>query len=355
MALTVPPSLPPSAPIGYYYGVDRFQLAACAEDLARRLAGPDGEPLVRWAPDKPSDSTLDNITEHVATGSMFGGGTLSVLDPVPHLRSKDGRAALLSLIGLVAPGNGLAFVDPVDGLPTERKPLDAGRTALRDAIVAGGGEFRLVPALTQGSLTRFIETQAQATGVRLGRGAAQVLAERIGGFIRDGDVERDRLGQMAAAELAKAGLYRLDAEVSPDDIRALVPEVIPSSLWGLTDAVGMRRPDAIDQLERALAVTPEPILVVLLHRRIRELLELADRTASGATLQSAARAMKLHEFRARTLDTQARRWTPAALESALGGLLELDATIKGSGAGGSGERARQLGFTLWLSEFVIRA
>ncbi len=63
---------------------------------------------------------------------------------------------------------------------------------------------RIVPALTQGGLTRFIEAQAQASGVRLGRGAAQVLAERLGGFIREGDVDRDRLGQMAASEVARA-------------------------------------------------------------------------------------------------------------------------------------------------------
>jgi DNA polymerase III delta subunit len=130
--------------------------------------------------------------------------------------------------------------------------------------------------------------------------------------------------------------------------------VIPSSVFALTDAVGSRRADAAGHLERALDVTPEPVLIVLLHRRIRELLELSARIAEGASLQVAARAMKLHEFRARTLETQARHWTPVELEAALGGLLELDATVKGSGAGGSGERARQLGFTLWLSEFVVR-
>jgi DNA polymerase III delta subunit len=344
----------PGAPIGYYHGIDLFLLGAAADELGRRLTEPGGEPLERWQP-KAGEATIDTITQRVATGAMFGGGTLVVLEPVPYLRSKESRTGLLATIEVVAPGNALAFVDPVDSLPTERRPLDAGRSALRAAVASAGGEFRIVPALTQGGLTRFIEAQAQASGVRLGRGAAQVLAERLGGFIREGDVDRDRLGQMAASEVARAGLYRLDAEVSPDDIRAIVPEVIPSSLWGLTDAVGMRRADAMDQLERALAVTPEPVLVVILHRRIRELLELADRTAAGATLQSAARAMKLHEFRARTLDTQARRWTPAELELALAGLLELDATIKGSGDGGSGERARQLGFTLWLSEFVIRA
>jgi DNA polymerase III delta subunit len=345
----------PSAPIGYYHGIDRFLLTAAADELGRRLAGPGGEPLERWQPRNPSEASLDLITERVATGSMFGGGTLAVLDPVPHLRSKDGRAGLLAVIDVVAPGNALAFVDRVSNLPTERKPLDGGRSALRAAVVAAGGEYRQVPALTQGGLIRFIDERARASGIRLGRGTAQVLAERLGGFVREGDVEHDRLGEMAVAELDKAALYRLDAEISPDDIRALVPEVIPSSLWALTDAVGMRRSDAIDQLERALAATPEPVLVVMLHRRVRELLELADRLAQGATLQAAARTMKLHEFRARTLEAQARRWQPAELEAALGGLLELDATIKGSGAGGSGEHARQLGFTLWLSEFVVHA
>ena len=344
----------PTAPIAYYLGVDRFLLAAAADDLGRRFVGPGGEPLERWQPKNPADATIDAITERVATGAMFGGGTLAVLDPVQHLRSKDGRTGLLALIEVVAPGNALAFVEPVKSLPTERKPLDAGRSALRAAVVAAGGEYRQVPALTQGSLTRFIDERAKERRIRLGRGAAEVLAQRLGGFVKEGDVEHDRLGEMAAAELAKAALYRLDAEIGPDDIRALVPEVIPSSLWALSDAVGMRRADAIDHLERALAATPEPVLVVMLHRRIRELLELADRLARGATLQAAARSMKLHEFRARTLETQARRWAVADLEAALGGLLELDATIKGSGAGGSGERARQLAFTLWLSEFVIR-
>jgi DNA polymerase III delta subunit len=344
----------PAAPIGYYHGVDRFLLDAAADDLASRLTGPGGEPLARWQP-SAAEATIDAITEHVATGSMFGGGTLAILDPATYLRSKDGRAALLAVIGLVAPGNALAFVDPVKDLPTDRRPLDANRSALRDAVVAAGGEYRQIPALTQGNLTRFIDDQAKATGVRLGNGAARALAERLGGFVREGDVEHDRLGQMAAAELAKSGLYRLDEEVSADDIRALVPEVIPSSIWALTDAIGMRRADALTHLDRALATTPEPVLVVLLHRRIREILELGDRLAQGASLQTAARAMKLHEFRARTLETQARRWTPAELESALAGLLELDATVKGSGTGGSGETARQLGFTLWLREFVVRA
>ena len=344
----------PAAPLGYYLGIDRFLLDAAALGLANRVAGPVGEPLGRWRVDG-SATSADAISERVATGSMFGGGTLAVvLEPGPLIRSKEGREALFRILGLVAPGNALAFIDPLKNLPSERKPLDAGKSALREAVIAAGGEFRQVPALTQGNLTRFIQDRASATGLRLASGSAQELARRIGGFVRESDVDLSGLGQLASAEVDKAAIYRLDGELSPDDVRALVPEVIPSSVFALTDAVGMRSAGAAGHLERALDVTPEPVLIVLLHRRIRELLELSDRIAEGASLQVAARAMKLHEFRARMLETQARHWTAAELEAALGGLLELDATIKGSGAGGSGERARQLGFTLWLSEFVVR-
>ncbi len=348
------PGTTPTAPLGYYLGVDRYLLDGAALGLGSRVAGPDGEPLSHRRV-KGTETSVSAIAEQIGTGSLFGGGTLVVVvDPGPLLRSKAGREALFGIVGLVAPGNALAFIDVVEKLPTDRKPLDAGRAALRDAILAVGGEYRQISALTQGSLTRFIEDRARATGVRLGQGSAQELARRIGGFVNDADVDHGSLGQLAAAELAKAALYRLDGEVSPDDVRALVPEVIKSSMFSLGDAVGNRLPTAAEQLERALDATAEPVLVAMLHRRIRDLLELADRMAEGATLQAAARVMKLHEFRARTLETQARRWAPSELEAALDGLLELDARVKGIGAGGSGERTRQLGFMLWLNDFVIR-
>lgn len=344
----------PPASLGYYYGIDDYQLEAAALALGERVAGPGGQPLGRWRV-KGAMTTVEAIGERIATGSMFGGGTLAiVLEPAPLLRAKATRDALFGIVSLVAPGNALAFVDPLDAMPTDRRPLDAGRSGLRDAVAAAGGEVRAIPALTQGGLTRFIHDRATVIGLRLGKGAAEELARRIGGFVGQGDADLGGLGQLAAGELDKAALYRLDGELSAEDVRAIVPEMVPSSLWALSDAVGMRRPDAAAHLERALAVTAEPVIVVLLHRRIRELLELADRIAQGASLVIAARAMKLHEFRARTLETQARRWSPAELEAALVGLLELDATVKGSGAGGSGEHARQLGFTLWLTEFVVR-
>jgi DNA polymerase III delta subunit len=343
----------PTAPVGYYFGIDTFQLGAAAQALGERVAGPGGVPLEIWTVEGKGTSAAA-ISERVATGSMFGGGTLAVvLEPAPLLRAKANRDALFGIFGLVAPGNALTFVDPLEDMPTDRRPLDAGRSALREAVVAAGGEARLITALTQGNLTRFIQDRAAAISLRLGKGAAEELTKRIGGNSRDRDADLSGLGQRAASELDKAALYKLDKELTADDVRALVPEVVPASVFALIDTVGMRQAAALDHLERALATEPEPVILVRLHRRIRELLEFGDRRAQGATVQATARAMKVHEFVAGNLEAQARKWTGPELRAALGGLLELDATIKGSGAGGSGEPARQLGFTLWLREFVV--
>ena len=171
----------------------------------------------------------------------------------------------------------------------------------------------------------------------LGQGAARELATRVGGFVREGDVDRRNQGRLAVMELDKLGLLHAVAEagagkvdgaagvVTVEDVRALVPEAIPGTIWGFVDAVGMRqRKRALDLLEPLLEATPEPVLLAVLHRRIRELIEVADRLATGETPGSLVRSMKLQPFRAETLARQARAWTVPELAEALEGLLELD-------------------------------
>jgi len=99
-------------------------------------------------------------------------------------------------------------------------------------------------------------------------------------------------------------------------------------------------------------VTPEPVLLVQLHRRIRELIEVADLIATGTPLRELPRRLKLHPFRAEQLGKQASGWTVDELVGALDGLLELDATVKGAGRGPGNERTRRLAFTLWLATRV---
>jgi hypothetical protein len=62
--------------------------------------------------------------------------------------------------------------------------------------------------------------------------------------------------------------------------------------------------------------------------------------------------LKLKEYPARKLWEQAHGWRPDELDTALEGLLDLDATLKGEAAADG--RRRRLAFLLWIAEHVAR-
>lgn len=180
------------------------------------------------------------------------------------------------------------------------------------------------------------------------------LADRLGARVTDGDVDRRFLSRVASGELDKLALrHALDGgPVTIDDVRGLVAESTPGSVWALTDAIGDRRgPAALVALDRLIETTPEPVLLAVLHRRVVELLELGDRMSDGTTLPLAARAMGItSEFRAKTLAGQARRWTTDELTAALAGLVDLDAMVKGVAGSEADAAQRRLAFTMWVRE-----
>jgi DNA polymerase III delta subunit len=336
--------------LGYYWGDDEYGLEAAAIALGRRTAGSGAEPPVAWRTTGAGTRAAE-IAERVATGTLFGGGTLAVVeDPGPLVRTKADRESLLAAMASVAPGNALAFLEPVDGTARRPKSLED----LAATVAAAGGEVRQVAAPREGGMARWIEERAAERGMRLERGAADALARKIGAFVREGDVDRRRQGRLAVAELEKLAVYRLDASVRAEDVDALVVDAIPGSTWAFLDAVGSRRArEAEALLERLLDTTPEPVLVAVLHRRIRDLLLVGDHRERGETLSATARALKLKEFPARKLWEQGHAWREDELVGALEGLLELDTALKGDRA--TDARRRRLAFSLWLAEWVARA
>jgi len=335
--------------VGYYWGDDEYGLEAAAVALGRRAAGIGGDPPVTWRTTGGGTRAAE-IAERVATSTMFGGGTLVIVeDPGPLVRAKADREALLATVATLAPGNALAFVETIEGTARRATSLEDLAAAVGDA----GGEVRKVVAPRDAGMARWIEDRASERGMRLERGAAEALARKIGAFVREGDVDRRRQGRLAVAELEKLAVYRLDASVSAEDVDALVADAVPGSTWAFLDAVGTRKArEAADLLDRLLETTPEPVLVAVLHRRIRELLLVADHRERGATVQATARALKLKEYPARKLWEQGLGWRQDELVDALEGLLELDAALKGERA--SDVRRRRLAFSLWLAERVAR-
>lgn len=342
-----------TSPLGYFWGDDSYGLERAAIELGQRVARAEGsdERLERWRT-SGADATTETIMERVATATMFGGGTLAIVsDPMPLIRSKAGLEAVRLLLGAVAPGNALVFVDEFEQMPGKSKGLGVARTALIDAFRAAGGETGEKRAFVGASMGGWIARQAKESGIRLGQGAADELATRVGGRAIGGDIDRRNQGRLAVGELEKLALLHIDgAEITVDDVRALVSEANPSSVWEFLDALGERNPRAGILFDRLISTTPEPLVVAQLYTRIRQLLDVTDRRAAGENPAAIIKGARLSPYVAEKLARMSSRWTVPELRRALEGLFALDVLVKGADGGTSTEEARRLAFTLWLAD-----
>jgi DNA polymerase III delta subunit len=345
-----------TAPLAYYWGDDAYGLDAAVESFRNDVGRfPDGAPE-RWRPEAERTEPgrlLGELRERLATGAMFGGGSLAILRGAGVLvRSGEGRDLLLGAFELLAPGNGLAIVEETDS-----GVKDPPSKVLAEAVKAAGGDVRRFEAPRQDALAAWIDQRARERNIRLAGGVARELATRVGGYVREGDVERQQQGRIAVMELEKLALRHADDEpVTVADVQALVPEAVPGSMWAFVDAVGMRqRVRALELLERLIEDKPAPVLLAVLHRRLRELIEVQDRLQRGESPGSLVRSMRLVPFRAETLARQAKGWAGPELDAALEGLVELDAQVKGVGGRASTDARDRLAFDLWIADLVAPA
>jgi DNA polymerase III delta subunit len=341
--------------LAYFWGDDAYGLEAAVEAF-RTDSSRFPEPPERWRPEadgRDPGRLLGEIRERLATGSMWGGGSLAIVPSLgAALRSTAGKEEFAAILATVAPGNGLAIVEE-----TESGAKEPPSKVVAEAIRAAGGEIRQLQAPREGALAAWIEIRARERRIALASGAARELATRVGGFIREGDVERQHQGRIAVMELEKLALRHADERpLTADDVRELVSEAVPGSVWAFVDAVGMRqRARALELLERLIEDRPAPVLLAVLHRRIRELIEVQDRLERGETPGSLVRSMRLQPFRAETLARQAKAWSGPELDAALEGLVELDAQVKGVGGRRSSDARDRLAFDLWITDRVAPA
>ncbi len=368
---------PPALRLAYFFGHDSYAIERAARDLAGSISAAAGQPVETWrtsgeddAAGAPTDNgagtetaarrrarVLDEVEQRVATAPLFGAGMLVVVrQPGGLLREANARQRLVGLLPSVAPGNALCFVEL---LPSGGKVATHGAT-LREAVAGAGGLVKEFPALTRERMEAFVNSRAAELELKLAPGAARTLAERVGAYVRETDVDRRRQAELANAELEKLALYRPGGPITRDDVAALVAEAMPASAWALQDAVGARRGgEAAALADQLLATgTALPVLISQLHRRLRELIVIREHLDGGAKPADIVRALKLQPFRAQKLAEQARAWQPEQLEAALGGLLDVDLLSKGIAADGSprslsDDRSR-LALLAWLGERVSR-
>jgi DNA polymerase-3 subunit delta len=162
------------------------------------------------------------------------------------------------------------------------------------------------------ALAAFVRAEAKRSGLRLERGAAELLVEAVGSDLL-----------MLRHELEKAALFAGERPVTADDVRATASVVAEEPVWDLTDAIGEGRGgDALRVLRRMRSQgAPPPVLLGALATHFRKL----ARTRAGEPPPG-------HPFAVRKLESQARRYTPGRLVACLRAIHEVDEVLKGAGA-----------------------
>jgi DNA polymerase III delta subunit len=360
--------------IGYFWGEDAFEIERAVSAFAKLAGGAEG-PLEIWRSPTEDETAgdagdgggatatkrrarlLDEAAMRLGTAPMFGGGTLVVIrQPGAIVREKAAEQRLIDLVGQVPPGNALAFSD----ITASGGKTPAGSGSIANAVKLERGLVREYPALTRERMESWIIDRGADLHVGFGPGAARLLAERVGAYVREADVDRRRQSALAHAELEKLALYRPDGVISREDVAELVTEAIPGSTWAFLDATAIRRGSEASRLGALLmdSGTPMPVLIGQLHRRLRELISVREHLDSGSRPGDLVRIMKLQPFRAQKLAEQAQVWQMGGLESALEGLVDLDLQSKGITRDGStvqmSEARDALGLQVWIAEHAAR-
>ena len=231
--------------------------------------------------------------------------------------------------------------------------------ALEASVIRAGGTARDFPAPKAGELAGWLAQPRHRArrDPRARRRRRSSPGASAGSCARATSTASAR-ARSRPAELEKLALYRQAAPITVEDVRALVPEVIPDSTWAMLDAVADRRTDIAGPLLDRLLEThpaagdhrPAPPAHPGAARRRR------PRRTSGARPGDIVKAIGGHPFR-RPEAGRSRRAAGRCRSSTRRSrdVLELDAMIKGAVGSGSTERQVRLAFALWVRERVADA
>jgi len=172
------------------------------------------------------------------------------------------------------------------------------------------------------NVSGWVTSEAKRRGVSLAGGTANRLVDVVG----------NDLSRLALA-LEQLSLYAKDRAVSADDVDDLIAETRERTVFELTDAIGdgdlaraLRGVAALcDQRQSAIGV------VVMLARHMRQIGWCHVGMTEGLGKGQMARLVGAPPFVVDKLKRQTRRYSPAAVATAITKLCAADATFKGFG------------------------
>lgn len=165
------------------------------------------------------------------------------------------------------------------------------------------------------SVVSFVRSEAKRQGVSFQKGAAELLAERVGPQLL-----------LLRQEIAKAALLAgpgKSPKILVEHVEASTGHVAEEPIWDLTDAIGEGRlGDAVGLLSRLLSAgAAAPVVLGALAAHFRKLLKVD----SGGRPPGPP-------FVVRKLESQARRYPPGRLAVCLAAIHDADLALKGAGS-----------------------
>lgn len=288
----------PDRPLALIYGPDAGLVVERATALVDAVETGD-DPFARLVLDGDAlASAPERLAEEAYTMALFGGR-----------RAIRVRATARNIMPALAP---LLETPPRDALVVveagELRPGAPLRRAFESADAAAA-----IPCYSDDgrAITGLIDAEARRSDLDFSADARLALERLLGG---------DRLA--SRGELAKLALYCHDkGRVEAEDVAAVAGDASAFALDDLADATGLGDAAAADRLlARALAAGLAPATIAgALSRHFRQLGEARHRVDTGATADSAMRALRPPVFfkRQNAFRRQVSAWPGAAVSKAL--------------------------------------
>ena len=138
--------------------------------------------------------------------------------------------------------------------------------------------------------------------------------------------------QLASLEIDKLLTFvNLSREIEVEDVKELVPDVTPTSVFDMVDAMAEGKSSQAIKLLHSLLEVEDPFsLFGMIIRQFRLLLLANEVVERGGRKEQIAEALSVHPFVAEKLENQARRFSSVVLENVFQQLLVIDENIKTS-------------------------
>jgi DNA polymerase III subunit delta len=237
-----------------------------------------------------------------------------IVEGVERWKDADIKAHLVPAMKDFPPDVTITFFAREDGRVKAPK-------ALVDAVKQAGGDVSAESVKRAKELPKWVQQQAQKLGIELDHTAAQALVAQVG--------ERQ---QRLLRELEKLAIEHGEgAKLGLDEVEEEAAHSAERQVWGLVDA-----PVACDRAKATRAFVElrgqgESLarLVPLMARRVRDVLQIAERLEAGESPAQVKQTLKMSSWAADRRIQEARRADVDTLRRALEQLADLELASRG--------------------------